>query len=112
MAGVHPIDRARMEPALRAAMSEPNTGVFPAEYRLQRRDGSTRWMATRGQCFFRGDKCSRFVGVTQDITERKTAEATLRRQNRLLAREVRDRTRERDRIWSLSRDLMIVCDAA
>jgi PAS domain S-box-containing protein len=112
MAGVHPIDRARMEPALRAAMSEPNTGVFTAEYRLQRRDGSTRWMATRGQCFFRGDKCSRFVGVTQDITERKTAEATLRRQNRLLAREVRDRTRERDRIWSLSRDLMIVCDAA
>ena len=86
MAGVHPIDRARMEPALRAAMSERNTGVFTAEYRLQRRDGSTRWMATRGQCFFREGKCSRFVGVTKDITERKTAEATLRRQNRLLAR--------------------------
>jgi PAS domain S-box-containing protein len=62
--------------------------------------------------FFRDGKCSRFVGVIQDITERKTAEATLRRQNRLLAREVRDRTRERDRTWSLSRDLMIVCDVA
>ncbi len=112
MAAVHPIDRARMEPAVRAAMTEGGPGGFTAEYRLRQQDGSARWMATRGQCFFRDGKCSRFVGVIQDITERKTAEATLRRQNRLLAREVRDRTRERDRIWSLSHDLMIVCDVA
>ncbi len=112
MAAVHPIDRARLEPALRAAMTGPNTGVFTAEYRLRPRNGTTQWMTTRGQCFFRDGKCSRFVGVIQDITERKSSEATLRRQNRLLAREVRDRTRERDRIWSLSRDLMIVCDVA
>ncbi len=112
MAGVLPLDRARIEPALRAAMTDASTGVFTAEYRLRPQDGLVRWMTTRGQCFFREGKCSRFVGVMQDITERKTAEATLRRQNRLLAREVRDRTRERDRVWSLSRDLMIVCDVA
>ena len=110
MAGVHPVDRARMEPAIRAAMAEDSTGALTAEFRLRQPDGAFRWMATRGQCFFQDGKCTRFVGVIQDITDRKTAEATLRRQNRLLAREVRDRTRERDRIWSLSRDLMIVCD--
>jgi PAS domain S-box-containing protein len=110
MAGVHPIDRARMEPAMRAAMAEASTGAFTAEYRLQKPDGAFRWVAMRAQCFFDDGKCTRLVGVILDITERKTAEATLRRQNRLLAREVRDRTRERDRMWSLSRDLMIVCD--
>jgi PAS domain S-box-containing protein len=112
MARVHPIDRARMEPAMRLAMTEGSGGAFTAEYRLQQSDGSIRWMAARGQCFFHDGKCSRLVGVIQDITDRKSAETTLRRQNRLLAREVRDRTRERDRIWSLSRDLMIVCDFA
>ncbi len=110
MAGVHPVDRARMEPAMRLAMTEGSTGYFTAEYRLQPKDGSIRWMAARGQSFFQNGNCSRFVGVIQDITERKLAESTLRQQNRLLAREVRDRTRERDRIWQLSRDLMIVCD--
>ena len=33
-------------------------------------------------------------------------------QNVLLAKEVRDRTRERDQMWQLSRDLMVVCDFA
>jgi len=110
MARIHPLDRVRMEPAMRQAMTAGSSGAFAAEYRLQQPDGSVRWMTLRGQSFFRDGTCSRFVGVIQDITDRKTAEATLRRQNRLLAREVRDRTRERDRLWSLSRDLMIVCD--
>ncbi len=110
MARVHPVDRARMEPAMRAAMAPGSNGTFSAEYRLVQRDGAVRWMATRGQSFFRDGRCHRFVGVIQDITDRKTAEVTLRQQNRLLAREVRDRTRERDRLWQLSRDLMIVCD--
>jgi PAS domain S-box-containing protein len=112
MAGVHPIDRARMEPAMRLAMTPGNPGSFAAEYRMQQRDGSVRWMAARGQSFFHAGRCTRFVGVIQDITDQKAAEVTLRRQNRLLAREVRDRTRERDRIWQLSRDLMVVCDFA
>jgi PAS domain S-box-containing protein len=110
MAMVHPLDRVRMEPAMRAAMTEGSDGAFAGEYRLQHPDGTVRWMAVRGQSFFHDSRCSRFVGVIQDVTDRKTAETTLRRQNRLLALEVRDRTRERDRLWSLSRDLMIVCD--
>ena len=112
MALVHPADRTRMEPALRLAMTEGSGGSFAAEYRVMTRNGLTKWMAARGQSFFRDGRCSRFVGVIQDITDRKVAETTLRQQNRLLAREVRDRTRERDRMWQLSRDLMIVCDFA
>jgi PAS domain S-box-containing protein len=110
MARVHPLDRARMEPALQAAMTEGGSGAFACEYRLQQTDGSIRWMLARGQSFFRDGRCSRFVGVIQEITDRKAAETTLRQQNRLLAREVRDRTRERDQMWHLSRDLMLVCD--
>lgn len=110
MEGLHPVDRARMEPAMRQAMTRDSDGDFAAEYRVRLKNGSFRWMSARGQSFFRDGRCSRFVGVLQDITERKAAETTLRRQNKLLAREVRDRTRERDRLWALSRDLMIVCD--
>ena len=52
MARIHPVDRARMEPAMRLAMTEGQHGAFTAEYRLQQRDGSIRWMAARGPMLF------------------------------------------------------------
>src|SRR3546814_13152010 len=65
-------------------------------------------METRGQAFFEGGQCSRFVGVVMDITEQQLATQTLRQMNETLGERVQERTRERDRTWELSRDLLAV----
>jgi PAS domain S-box-containing protein len=50
-----------------------------------------------------------YVGVTViDITERRRAEAAVKELNRTLEARVADRTAERDRMWRLSTDLMLV----
>jgi PAS domain S-box-containing protein len=45
---------------------------------------------------------------TWDALERTTAEAALRDLNNTLEREIEERTAERDRLWSLSEDLLMV----
>jgi len=77
---IHPEDRDRVFAALRRA-HETEEGPFDIEYRLIRRDGSLRWVATRSQTFFEGEgdaRCAvRTIGAVQDITDRKRAERQL-----------------------------------
>ncbi|WP_121120025.1 hybrid sensor histidine kinase/response regulator [Croceibacterium ferulae] len=47
----------------------------------------------------------------KDISQRKAAEIALKERNDTLAERVEERTRERDRVWRLSSDLMGVCRA-
>ncbi|HEY8290516.1 MAG TPA: ATP-binding protein, partial [Acetobacteraceae bacterium] len=110
LARVHAADRAKIESAIQSAMAPGSSGSFNVTYRVPGPGRSVRWMAVLGQCFGGDGEHTRYVGVIQDITDQKAAEATLQRQNRRLAQQVENRTRERDRIWQLSRDLMIVCD--
>jgi PAS domain S-box-containing protein len=49
--------------------------------------------------------------VIVDIDEQKRAQETLQRLNDMLESEVQQRTRERDRIWQVSEDLLGVADA-
>ena len=51
-----------------------------------------------------------FIGVAHDITAAKQAESELRRLNETLSVQVARRTRERDRIWNVSQDLLLVLD--
>lgn len=73
---VHPDDRA----ALRAADRRLLAGAdgYAVEYRVVQPDGSVRWLRDRGEAV-RGahGEHLRAVGVTQDITEQKRAEAAL-----------------------------------
>lgn len=75
---IHPDDRDRVAAALQRAHEEAD-GLFDLEYRIVRRDGVERWVATRSQTFFKthGTKrCPlRTIGATQDITERKKLDA-------------------------------------
>jgi hypothetical protein len=90
---VHPADRGRVEEATAAAF---RSGVYEAEYRAVRPDGSTAWILERGRVLSDtvGD---RMVGISRDITaERQSAEE----RERLLRseREARDEAERQSRI--------------
>ena len=63
-----------------------NGGTYSAEYRAEGPDKTQRWIAARGLATF--DDAHEFtgmIGTVQDITDRKTQEATLRQSEKLAA---------------------------
>jgi len=73
---VHPEDRERYLALGRHAMrtGEP----YLIEFRIFERNGAVRWIAARGNCVFDSAGApARMIGVSQNITERKQAEAEL-----------------------------------
>jgi len=74
---VHPDDRAPLEAAMRRYLAG-ETGEFEVENRVRHKDGSCRWMLTRGVAVRDAEgKPIRFVGSSVDITDRKWAEEAL-----------------------------------
>ena len=108
LACVHPDDRARMDEAVQAAIAPDGAGEIEEEFRIVSAPIGERWIATRGRSIFEAGQCVRFTGVVQDITGQKRAQQELRQLNERLEAAVELRTRERDRIWRLSRDLLCV----
>lgn len=75
--GVHPADLERVQREIAAALA--GGGDFNSEYRLLRSDGSVRWVSAQGTCIFDdAGKCTRFPGVSFDVTDRILAEQALR----------------------------------
>ncbi|MEJ1964951.1 MAG: PAS domain S-box protein [Gammaproteobacteria bacterium] len=71
---IHPDDRQRVEATVKAAL-ESSPGRYEAEYRLNRADGSFRWIVARGKTQFdEAGVPTHLPGVALDITERKQAE--------------------------------------
>ena len=70
---LHPDDRDRADQAVRAALQLRTGGVFDIEYRtVGAADGAERWVRATGRAFFdEHGQPVRFIGTTQDITERK-----------------------------------------
>jgi PAS domain S-box-containing protein len=104
----HPFDRALLERKVERAMACDDGGGFQVEYRIALPDNSERWVASSGQAFFEDGQCVRFTGVIQDISDQKHATQALQRLNEMLGERVEKRTRERDRTWELSRELLAV----
>ncbi len=74
---IHPFDRTRVV----AAFNKQSQGDYDEEYRIVRPDGSIRWIRDRVfPIHNEHGKVYRFAGIAEDITERKQAEAELRRQ--------------------------------
>ena len=102
---VHPDDA---EVAAAAWRRSVETGeVYETEFRLRRHDGAYRWFLSRALPI-RSDAgaITRWIGTNTDIHEQKLFAAELAAGNRVLSTRVEERTRERDRLWSSTNDLM------
>ncbi|WP_451982437.1 PAS domain S-box protein [Azospirillum endophyticum] len=104
---IHPEDLWLAADALRRANEPPQ---LAAEYRIRRADtGEERWIARRAGIERDADgRPVRVIGTLHDVTDLKRAEIALRRVNGDLEERVFQRTRERDRIWTVSQDLLCV----
>ncbi|HEX2201676.1 MAG TPA: PAS domain S-box protein [Longimicrobium sp.] len=74
---IHADDRPRVWQTVQAAIS---TGrPFEVEYRIRRRDGEERWVAENGRAVAGAGRAAVLEGFICDVTERKRAEAAVRR---------------------------------
>jgi PAS domain S-box-containing protein len=109
---VHPRHREELEAAYARAFDPAGTGEIAAEYRFFRPDGQERWASIKGRTFFEGEgvarRAVRLIGAGQDITERKRSEAALQELNARLEDRVAQVLGERDLVWRLGRDLLVV----
>lgn len=71
--------------------------IYEAEFRIRRADGDYRWHLVRALPIRGADGLiSHWVGSNTDIHDQKSVEAA--------------NARDRDRLWTMSQDLMLVCD--
>ena len=75
---LHPDDRPAVWAKVEAALDPQDPQPFSAEYRVNRRDGSMRWVEAHGLATFAGEGSARkavsFVGTVADVSERKAVE--------------------------------------
>ena len=122
---IHPEDREATEKKFRDAVAG-TVRDYTVRYRIIRpSDGETRWISVKST-IERDEqgRAVRLVGAHTDVTEQVLAEQALRQSeeryrkladqlselNATLAQRVEEKTRERDRIWNVSQDLLVVAD--
>ncbi|GGC84728.1 hybrid sensor histidine kinase/response regulator [Chelatococcus reniformis] len=107
--GVHRDDL----PSVLAAIEAGRVSLKPCgmEARVMRCDGQWRWLrATMQPVFGPAGELEGYIAAAHDVTEAKQAETDLRRANAQLEERILERTRERDRLWRTSKDILVVAD--
>lgn len=106
---VHPDDLGNAAELWIAAVSTDTT--YQTEFRLRRGDGSYRWHIVRAVPI-RDDAGTTvyWIGTNTDIEELRATREALEYLNATLEQQVADRTADRDRMWRLSTDIMLVAD--
>src|SRR6202163_1611912 len=122
---IHPDDREATEKKFREAVAG-TVRDYTVQYRIVRpSDGETRWISVKST-IERDEqgRAVRLVGAHTDVTEQVVADFALPQSeerfrkladqlaelNATLAQRVEEKTRERDRIWNVSQDLLVVAD--
>ena len=107
---VHPDDVGAAGRAWEASLAAGTH--YETEFRIRRADGTFRWFLVRAEPIRGLDGAVvRWIGTNTDIEDRRQAASQLERLNENLEQQVEERTRERDRAWRLSQDLLVVADA-
>jgi PAS domain S-box-containing protein len=88
---MHPDDRAEFEKVREEKLA---AGQFEMEFRLKAKDGSYRWVLSRGRVLLRDGqgRVQRALGTHIDITDRRRAEQAIRDLNASLEQKVAERT--------------------
>ena len=102
---VHPADLPRVSAEWQCALE--NKARYETEFRVRRYDGVYRWHLSRALPAVSEGK-TRWMGSNTDIEEQKANQVALAQRNVTLEERVEERTRDRDRIWLLSTDLILV----
>jgi PAS domain S-box-containing protein len=85
--------------------------AYEVEFRLRRADGAFRWFLARAvPARNRRGEIIRWIGTNTDVHDQKKIASELAELNATLAQRVEEKTRERDRIWNVSQDLLLVAD--
>lgn len=74
-AAVHPEDLHAVGEAMERCLRGEDGGTFSAEFRTSPANGAIRWLRVTGRAEMEGGKPFRLSGVTQDISDRREAEA-------------------------------------
>lgn len=105
-AGIHPDDLPQVRQGVEQAMAPDSDGRYRMEFRCVTAGEEPRWLLSSGQARIVDGLCVRFSGVMQDIHQQRQATLALKQLNEMLGERVERRTRERDRAWELSQDLL------
>ncbi|WCE09441.1 hybrid sensor histidine kinase/response regulator [Pseudomonas sp. JBR1] len=106
----HPDDQERTWKVWHHSLStgEP----YHIEYRLRHRSGRYRWVLGRAQPVRDAKgRIEQWFGTCTDIQSIVDAREVLTRSRKELEHQIELRTRERDRMWRISHDLMVICRA-
>ncbi|NSY14815.1 PAS domain S-box protein [Agrobacterium vitis] len=110
---VHVDDVAATAQAWKHALDTGET--YQAEFRLRHKSGAFRWHIVRAVPI-ESDEGSilRWIGTNTEIEELRATREKLQALNQTLEQRVAERTADRDRMWRLSTDVMLVAsfDAA
>ena len=101
---IHPDDRPMMAEAEAASIRDQ--APFDVQIRFRRADGEERWCRIVSAPRAQDDGSLIWDGLQIDVTDRVKAEQDLHALNRSLERRVEERTQERDRLWTLSDDML------
>ncbi len=106
---VHPDDLPAVQESW--AQSRAHGTTQEIEWRMRCADGSYRWHLARSVPV-RGEdgQVLNWVGTHTDIDDQKSAAHMLGNLNQLLEQQLAERTADRDRMWQLSTDVMVVTD--
>jgi PAS domain S-box-containing protein len=106
---VHPDDAPAAVAAWVQAIGSGD--AYETEFRLRRADGAFRWFLSRAvPTRDEQGRIIRWIGTNTDVHDQKLIAGELAELNATLAERVEEKTRERDRIWNVSQDLLLVAD--
>ncbi|MDP2011931.1 MAG: PAS domain S-box protein [Phenylobacterium sp.] len=108
---IHPDDLQRVAGVWTTCVATGDP--YNIEFRLRRHDATYRWFLVRGlPVRDEAGAITRWVGAAAEVEEIVEAREVQASHQQALEEEVETRTRERDRIWNVSRDLLLVTDSA